>query len=387
VTELARRLNSEGTVVKRKDGRWAGAVTIDWANGKQRRRWVYGKSAADVLEKIDELRKNQRDGIHIEPSKSTVGDWLNVWLYEYAKPSVRETAWTSYESVVRVHLITGLGAIVLNKLQPAQVQRFLNAKARDGYNATTIGHMLVILKMALKQAVVDRLLVFSPAEGTRPPKKQQAEARALTVDQQAQLMTVLGTERLGPLIAFALGTGMRHGELLALRWSEVDLGAGVVSVQRTTNRVKAGDGDAKTRVIIGSPKTAKGRRRIPMPDGVRRVLQQWRVTQTQERLAAGPAWHDTGLVWTTAVGKPLSTGIPNLLLDRLAARAGIGHVKLHELRHTYATRLMEAGVDARTVQEMMGHANVAMTLGRYSHVMPERKQSAAAALNGLFASL
>lgn len=382
---MARRGNNEGTIVKRADGRWTASITIGWDGDRQKRQWFYGRTRAEVAAKLDAALAARHDGTYIEPKTTTIGQWLDIWLRDYVQPSARETTWTNYEYVIRCHLRPVLGDIPLAKLQTAQVQRMLNERSASDYAPRTVELIQVVLHAALQQAVTEGLLLRNAAGGTKRPKKGRATQRVLTPTDMQALLSVTGTERLGPMIAVMLATGIRLGEALALRWQDVDLPAGVIRIARSASRVKAADGPTKTRVVIREPKTDKGRRSIPFPANLRATLQQWRIRQAEERLALGPAWVDQGLVFTGTTGTMVSQRTLCATLNRLCDRAGVPHINVHGLRHTYATRLLESGIDPRTAQELLGHSTVVMTLDTYSHVLPERKAAAAAAIDALFA--
>lgn len=377
---MARRGNKEGSIVRRKDGRWQGAITVGWDGAKQRRRYFYGKTRAEVAAQIEAVLAEIHAGTYVEPTTTTLGEWLDLWLAEYVRPSLRPTTWTHYEGMVRLHLKPGLGNIPLARLQTAQVQRFLNAKAQR-YSAKTVELMQIVLHAALKQAVVEGLIARNAADNVKRPQRKPPEMRVLSPSEMQRLLNVCDTERLGPVIVFMLGTGLRLGETLALRWADIQ--DGVVRVMRSASRVKS-TGPTKTEVVVQEPKTARSRRTVPIPANVRTSLQQWRARQAEERLQMGTAWEDSGLVFTDYRGRMLNQSTLRTTLNRLCDRAGIKRINIHGLRHTYATRLLESGIHPRIAQELLGHSSIAMTLDIYSHVLPDQKRAAADAIDSFF---
>lgn len=382
---MGRRGNNEGSVIRRKDGRWQGAVTIGYGpDGRRQRRYFYGRTRAEVVAAMEQVLTELRAGTYVAPTDITVGQWLDTWLRDYATPSIRPTTRASYEYIIRVHLRPALGQIRLRQLQAAQVQRLLNERLASGLSPRTVQIIHTVLHAALRQAAMEGIVSRNVCDYVRKPKVKRREMRVLSPDEMARLLDAAGHDRLGVAVVVMLGTGLRIGEMLALRWQDVDLEQGVIRVTRSASRVRTPDGG--TTVVVQEPKTASGRRSIPLPPPVLSALQHWRVQQAEERLLMGSAWQDTGLVFTTPLGTMLDQRNFARLLDKLAAEAGIARLNVHALRHTYATRLLEAGVPAKTAQELLGHSTVTLTLDIYSHVLPETKRAAANALAGVFAN-
>ncbi len=377
-----RRSNNEGSLFKRKDGLWCAVVTTgyDPSTGKPNRDYYYSKDRSEVIEKRDEALKSVRDGIYVKPTKDTVGEWLDTWLQEYVAPSTRPKTWAGYESNVRVHLKPALGHIQLRALQTVHVQKMLNEKLAAGLSARTIELILVTLKSALKQALVENLITRNAAEHVKKPRKVKKDIRVLTVDEMSRLMDAAKADRMGPVFITMLGTGLRISEVVALTWLDVDLTSGVLHVRRGAVRSRTPE-SSTSKMIVQDPKTRSGKRRIPMPENVVITLKQWKAVQAQEKLLLGTAYADSGRLFTTPTGTPLEARNAARKLEQLAKKAEIDHVNPHALRHTYATRLLEAGVHPKVVQELLGHSTITLTLDTYSHVMPEIKQAAAMALD------
>lgn len=386
---MSRRGNNEGSIVHRRDGRWMGQVSLGrGANGKHQRRYVYGRTRAEVKTKMDQALAETRDGVRPAPADLTVGRWLDIWLQDYAAPSIRPGTWRQYEGMIRVHLKPTIGHRPLAKLQGAEVQHLLNQKVRPigPLSPRSVEIMYTVLFAALKQAEREGLVSRNVAAFAKKPKKSQPKMRVLTNDEMQRLLAEAAADRLGAAIIFMLGTGLRRGELAALRWEDVDLKNRTIHIAHTVNRVSTPNGPRRTGLSVQEPKTAAGRRSIPLPPSTAGVLTSWRTRQTEERLQLGAAWQNTGLVFTAEEGTMIDPQNINRKLNQLLKRAGIEHIKVHELRHTFATRLLELGVSPKVVQEMLGHATIVQTLDRYSHVLPELKHAAADALEPLLKS-
>lgn len=380
---MGRRGNNEGSVFKRKsDGRWCAVVTTGYSadTGKPIRAYYYGSSRAEAVALRDEALKDVKAGTYVKPVKQTVGEWLTTWLETYVAPSVRPKTWEGYESNIRVHLRPALGGIELRGLQTNHVQRMVNEKQKAGLSPRTIESMVNTLKAALKQAMIEGLVTRNVAEHARKPRKEQTDIRVLSVEEMNALTTVAMEDRLGPLFIVMLGTGMRVGEILALEWKHIDLAKSNLSVVQSAVTAKTPNAKARQK-LIQNPKTEKGKRQIPLPEDVATVLDQWRKIQAQEKLKLGPLYKNSGRVFTSTIGTPLIARNVARKLSQLAEKAGVEHVNPHALRHTFATRLLEAGVHPKVVQEMLGHKDITLTLNTYSHVMPNIKQAAAQALN------
>jgi integrase len=256
--------NGEGTIVHRGDGRWMASITVGRnEDGTLKRRSFYGKTRRKVSDKVTTARSEILAGTYIEPSKLTVGQWLDAWLKEYVAPSVRPPTYRQYESMARVHIKPALGRVRLQQLQGVQVQQVMNDLAAIRA-ARTVEIMRTVLHAALKQAEINGLVIRNVAEHTKKPKKQRKPVRVLTNEEQQTLLSVAEGDRLGPLITFLLYTGLRRGEAVALKWENVDLAAKTLRVVCSANRERV-PGTKRTVLIVHEPKTESGRRSVPLP--------------------------------------------------------------------------------------------------------------------------
>ena len=384
---MGRRGNNEGSVYKRKDGRWCAAVTTGYApdTGKPIRAYYYGDTRSEVVAKRDEALNQVKAGTYVKPTKQTVGEWLKTWLDTYVAPTVRPKTWEGHEYRIRYHLQPDLGPIELRSLQTNQVQKMLNHKIKDGLSARTTELILITLRMALKQALVEGLVTRDVSEHVKKPKSlvnQKKSIRVLTVAEMNAFVAEAMKDRWGWLFAVMLGTGLRMGEVVALEWKSVDLKGSKITVAQGAVQTKTPDSKKRVK-LIQDPKTSAGVRTIPMTNDVAFAFKQWKKVQATEKLKLGETYVDSGRVFTTSIGTPLLQRNIARKLERIAGKANIEHVNPHALRHTFATRLLERGVHPKVVQELLGHKDVTLTLNTYSHVMPDIKQAAARSMDGM----
>lgn len=375
-----KRANSEGTIYKRKDGAWCAQLVVGWEDGKPRRVSFYGKTRREVAEKLAKAKAEMQQGTFIEPTRLTFGEWLRVWLEEYKRPAVRPSTYSNYEQVIRLYLQPALGHVPLQQLRPEQLQRLYNQKLAEGLSNRTVRLIHIVAHAALKQAVKNGLAGRNVAEATSPPGVKKREIRVLTLEEQHHFLEAAKGERLYPAFLLALASGLRLGELLGLRWQDVDWQRGGISVNQALQRVRGKKGE-KSYLGFLPPKTKAGRRFIPLPEEALKALKKWRATQSEEKLSAGPLWEEHGLIFTTPAGRPIDPRNFLRTFYRIIERAGVEHFNFHALRHTFATRLLELGEHPKVVQELLGDSQITVVLDTYSHVLPNIKEQAAARLN------
>jgi integrase len=404
--EMAKkRANGEGSIYKRKDGTWAAQASI--AGQKV---YFYGKTQGEVKDKLANALELARKGLYSKPTKQTFGEWLDLWLKEYSKPVIRPTTYVSYESLIRRHIKPCLGNIPLKDLQPSQIQKFYNRKLKEGLidrrsektkrkqadknressqekpatiSARTVHYMHILISQSLEQALKENKIFRNPAKATKPPKTEKKEARFLTPEQLTKFFESISAERWYPAFMIDLNTGMRLGELCALKWTNVDLEKGVITVKEAVSRIKSGNGWV---LYFHQPKSKKGLRVIPLPVQAVEVLKKLRARQAAEelKLKITGKYHDDGFVFTWEDGRMVE---PNYLSKRFLKliREHNLSVNFHGLRHSYASALLKANVHPKVVQELLGDSTISVVLDTYSHVLPGLKERAANKLDDLFA--
>jgi len=381
---MGRRANGEGSIYQRADGRWAAAITL----ANKRRTTLYGRTREDVGKKLTALLKNRDDGLPVANSQLTVGAYVEDWLAS-VKPTLRATTWARYDQLMRGHVVPRIGTVKLSKLGPQHLSRLYadllvdgkapasGEKPARGLKPATVVQTHRVLHRALSHAARWGLVVRNVATLVDAPRVTQEEMQTLSPAEVKRFLAKANGHRLHALFALAISTGMREGELLALRWRHVDLDAGVLQVMGTLQRTPEG-------MRISEPKTKKSRRQIHLTRTAIDALKAHRVRQNEERLRMGPVWEDNDLVFTNTIGRYVNTSnMLNREYRPLLEKAGLPKIRFHDLRHTAATLMLGAGVHPKVVSEMLGHSQIAVTMDLYSHVTPTMQAQAAAAMDGV----
>lgn len=364
-----------GHITKRGDS-WTAIVDLpaDPATGKRRQKRITARTKRAVELQVAELIHKAESGGFTDAGKATVREFFDRWL-ETTAPTLRAATVRRYRDLARLHISAVIGNVKLAKLAPADVQRLYSDRLAAGLSPTSVRHLHGLLHRALSDAVRWGLIGRNVTEAVDPPRRSTPEAQTWNAEQVTAVLATAAGDDFEPLWRLALLAGMRRGELLGLRWSDVDLDAGALSVRRTLSRGES------SRLESGEPKTASGRRRIALPASVVESLRRHRVRQVEYRLAIGPAFEDQGLVFTNETGGPLHPNSLTTRFRKLIATAGVPTIRFHDLRHTCATLLLSQGVHPKVVQERLGHADIAMTMNLYSHVTADMQRQAADALD------
>jgi integrase len=372
-----KRGNGEGSITRRKDGLYMARYTLETATGAKRKT-LYAKTRKEVSEKLMNALAHAQKGIVAEPSAMALGTFLERWLEDSVRGSVRQSTYQRDESLCRVHLVPGLGKKKLKTLNAADVQRFYRAKLDSGLSSATVHKLHVILHKALKQAVRWGLTPRNVADDVDAPKIHKDEVTPLVTEEAREFLETARGDKLEALYILAVQSGLRQGELLALRWEDVDLEARTLQVRRTLTRNGG-------KLAVGPTKTAKGRRTVKLTQDATEALQGHLERQLIEIDKAVDSWQENGLVFCTGKGTLINpTNLRRRSLAPLLQRACLPPMTFHQLRHTAATILLLKNVNPKVVSEMLGHATIAITLDTYSHVLPNMQHSAVAAMEEAF---
>ncbi|MPM60593.1 Tyrosine recombinase XerC [bioreactor metagenome] len=390
-----KRSNGEGSIYKRADGKWCSAITVgtDPITGKIKRKTFYGKTKEEVRQKLIDLQYKLQNDAYIEPSILTFSAWIDIWLNQYKKGSIRDKTFENYEYLSRVHIKPSIGNIQLKKLTPEVIQNFYNEKhehgrsdGKGGLSAKTVRNIHNIIHECLDQAIKSGKITRNVSEATTLPRKQQKEIHILTREDEIKFLKVAIEDRLGIAFIVSLATGLRLGELLGLHWADINLDEGIINVRQALARVKLFKEDGSTESVLKfqPPKTKAGRRTIPLPTNVLKYIKVHKLNQSKEKLSIGEDYENNALVFCTEFGKPIDPRNLIRKFQQILKKANLSKTNLHSLRHTYATRLLESNEHPKVVQEILGHSSISVTLDIYSHVLPEIKKAAAEKINDIF---
>jgi integrase len=350
-------------------------------DGKRVYRWHSGYATKRAAQQArTELLGALDRSSYVPPDKTTVADYLlGQWL-PAVQTRVRPGTWVEYRRKVETHLLPAIGQIPLHQLTTAMLNALYQQLLAHRVGARTVQYVHATIRKALNDAVRWGLLVRNPALHAAPPTPPSPELSTWTAEELHQFLESVRGERLYTAWRLIALTGMRRGEVLGLRWADLDLDAGWLSVRHTLVVVD-------NQIRVSQPKTARGRRRIALDPATITALRAHHKTQAAERLAAGPAWPTSDLVFTRQDGAPLHPEYVRRRFDRRVARARLPRIRLHDLRHTHATLALQAGVHPKVISERLGHATVAITLDIYSHAIPALQQDAAVIVADLVTSV
>jgi integrase len=355
------------------------SVGKDAASGKYKSQWVTVRGTKkDAEKRLSEMLNQLDNGTFMKPTKTTLAEYLERWLRDYAKPNLGPRTFEGYESIVRCHLIPALGNLPLAQLRPEHLQKYYSKKLSGGrydgkgaLNQTTVSHHHTCLHRALKMAVRWGIINRNPADAVTPPRPKHSEMHTMNEDElQAFLEAANKTPYYVPFY-LALFTGMRRSELLALRWCDTDLLICQVHVTRALHQLHDGS------LVFRQPKTTKGRRMIALSPSLALVLKEHKEKQVLERVMLGTALKDDDLVFSRPEGKPLLPDTISHAWNKIVKRAGLNHFRLHDARHTHASLMLKQGAHPKIVQERLGHATISTTLDLYSHVAPGLQEAVA----------
>jgi integrase len=341
---------------------------------------LYAPTRREAADKLKALIDKAEQGIVGRPGE-TVADYLARWL-ELIKEEVKPRSRAKFEGVVRLHIIPTIGSVKLAKLTGLQVQELINAKAQQGMAPQSVIHIRNTLRLAFNRAVRLNLLARNPVVHVEIPRLPDHRVQPLSATEAERLLEAAQGSRLETFYTLALATGARRGELLGLKWPDVDLATGRLTISRALQRIEGQKG-----LHLTETKTRSANRTIILPQFAIAALRAHHTRQLQERLISGPDWRnlETNLIFTGRDGQPLEPIQLHRDFKTVLKRAGLpATTRIHDLRHSAASLLLAKGVPLKLVQDLLGHSSIAVTSAFYAHVADEMKQQAANAMDALF---
>ena len=375
-----RRANGEGNLRKRKDGRWEGRYTAgrDPDTGKAIYKNVLGKTQAEAKAKLKQAIEEAKGLDASKAGRYTVGEWMEVWFEHYAKVKVRPSSHQTYRGYIDNHIKPNIGKIQLEKLTSLELQKFYkrllekgrvnrieSRKQSKGLSAKTVRNIHQIISSAMQLAREQNLIIGNPAEGCALPRLEHREMKTLPVEQLQSFLREAKDSDVFELYYLELATGLRRGELLGLKWEDIDLERGDLRVKRQIARING-------EVVEAPLKTKNAYRTLPLAADTIDVL------EAQKKKAEDSPW-----VFPSPTGDPISPDSVLHMLHRVLKRAGLPRVRFHDLRHTFATLALQNGVDVKTVSGMLGHFSAGFTLDTYAHVTTASQRQAAKTMGGI----
>ncbi len=370
-----------GSLKKRSENSWTIVLYLgrDATTGKKKYSWrtVHGNKK-DAERELNRLLHELDTGAYMEPSRLRVGEYLDKWLRDYAATNVSGKTYERYEDIVRNHLKPALGHHLLTKLQPLHVQAHYSESLKSGrkdgreggLSAQTIVHHHGVLREALNRAVKWGLVARNVADAVEPPRPEKQEMVAIDEAQTVWLIEASQTTRLYIPILLAVTTGMRRGEILALRWQDVELQHGFLTVRRSLQQTRAGGLKFKQ---------TKGKRPRPIsiPQLLTDALAEHQAKQNARKAALDSGYQDQDLVCCSPAGAIWKPSAFTSAYRDLLRRRKIRNIRFHDLRHSHASQLLRAGINPKVISERLGHSKVAFTLDVYSHLLPGMQEEAA----------
>ncbi len=368
-----RRANGEGNIRKRKDGRWEGRYTagINPETGKQIFKNVLGKTQAEVKEKLKKALADSQKLDLAKQGKYTVGTWMDVWFENVCKIKVRPSSHQTYKGYIDNHIKPHIGNIPLEKLTTMELQKFYRKllttgrverieaeKQPKGLSAKTVRNINQVISSAMDFAIAQKIISENPCKAVALPKIEHKEMQTIPAEQLQAFLTEAKATGVYEMYYIELATGLRRGELLGLRWEDIDMKQGIIRVRRQVARI-----DGK---IVEAPlKTKNSYRTVTISPQAIEVLKQQKAKTNDQYVFPSPN------------GGPISPDSVNNMLGRVLERARIPKVRFHDLRHTFATLALQNGVDIKTVSGMLGHFSAGFTLDTYAHVTTAAQKEAA----------
>lgn len=384
--------NGQGTIYKMSNGKFRGQLTIGYnENGSPKRKSFTGKTKKEVSDKMKAFYVDNNRGLLPTDDKITLGQWFYTWLFTYRIHDLKPSSFERYEGLYRNYIeSSSLGKIKLMDLRTHHIQAYYNSLvSEDGKSPSTIKTINKCLKSCLNQALKEGYVAKNYCTIITLPKDSESPKDTInvfTLEEQQRFMKECINNKNGMLYILALGTGLRLGEILALRWTDINLKEKYININKALKSTYIIDnkGNREFTVIEQPPKTKNSIRTVPLNNNLIDLLLEHRKKQMIERDSNIDIYFDNNLVFSTPQGNYLSESNVRKSFKRVLKKCNLNDFRFHDLRHTFATRLFENGIPPKTVQSLLGHSNISTTLNIYTHVMKDTKDKAIDKLNFLF---
>lgn len=366
----------------KKSGRWVASITTGYNDkGKQKFKNFSSKTQQEVIKKLDVFKEKMKSGVCIEYTNMTLGEWMDYWHENYVAHRVKIKTRCDYESSIRCHIKPRMGKIKLAELKGLQVQQFYNDLSKNGkligkgggLAPKTIKNVHIALHRALEEAVNNDLIMKNPLKGVTLPKQVSKPIEILSLEEQKKLIEKCFDHPWGRAIFVTLFSGMRLGEVLGLTWKDIDFKNNYISISKEVGRIQNFDPNIESKTVLclrNETKTSSSNRKIAIASQVMEKLQEYKKEQEKQRKEWGNAYNNLNMVFCREDGNLIDPKTFQTFYLKTLKKAEIGHKRFHALRHTFATRALEANSNIKVVSEILGHASIQITLDTYSHVSP-----------------
>lgn len=375
-SKVSRRIKGEGTIRKRGNN-YEGRVTVN-VNGKSKQISVYGKTQRIVVEKMQELRRQKDDNYFIDNNNITLEEWIKEWMKVYKKPYVSSRTFQGYVEKSKT-IIEHLGNMQLQKIELYHLQKFISELQKEGKSPKSLRHYNSILKMCFDDAIMCRLMVINPARKLKLPTMRRKELKIMTKEEQQIFEGFMKEHTMGIAYIVLVNTGLRAGELSGLTWKDIDFENKALYVRRGVQKVTTYDDDfnkIKRERKITDVKTENSYRVVPMLDKVVKILKEYKeqkIKECEEVAELGEGFKEDDFIFKTKCNNPINSEYLRKHCQQICESHNFRKVGIHELRHTFATRAIEAGIDLRVLQEILGHASYSTTADIYVHILGQVK--------------
>lgn len=355
---------------------------------------AYGKTEEEAREKLLEKVTQIKTGTYLPRTSETVESWFTSWLDNYVRLTARQSTTENYDIHIKKHIIPRIGKVKLTDLNVDILQKFFNEeflhgnlKTGDRLSEKTLRNIYITMHTGLQQAVSNGIIKINNLEGVKLPKSKKHEMRVLSIEEHQRLISEVNksTARYKIGLPFSYATGMRIGEVCAIKWENLDFESEILHVRHTLARLPSRDKTkSKTEIVVGPPKSESSKRDIPMPHYLVEILKAHREVQNAEKLLAGEVYNDSGYVLCNELGHSIEPRTLQDTFKKLIKNANIDDASFHCLRHTFATRAIEAGCDIKTLSEILGHSDVSTTLNKYGHSLDKQKKKMMSQINAFY---
>ena len=342
----------------------------DPETGKTKQKWISGfATKAEAISARDKARTDARTGIFVSPTKITVQDHFEAW-WTIKSQKVKPTTADNYRQILDRYILPNLGSMALKDLTPVLIERMLLDLNKD-HSESTVRLVSIVLAQGLDRAIKDHLLAINPAKVIERPKGKKKSVTPYTSSELKELLKALENHRLFAFFRLLAYSGARRGEILALKWSDLEFDKGTLSISKNRTRI------GRSVIEQDSTKGGDGKRYIQIDSETLKILKKHRTDQIEERMKAGSAWQEQNYIFTQTTGEPLDPSTPYQLFKKVAKKIGLRSESLHSIRHLHATELLNSGVSVHLVKDRLGHSDISTTLRIYAHIRPEQKQEVA----------